>query len=307
MRCRGVLLVGRAVADVAVEDQERRAPLRLPEDLERVLDPLDVVRVAHPEDVPPVGEKARRDVLGERDPRRPLDRDVVVVVDPAEVVEAEVAREGGRLGRDPFHHAAVSGDGEDAVVEDVEAGTVVTGGEPLLADRHPDAGRDALPERTGGAFDAGDPAVFGVARRLAVELAESADVVERHGRLPEPLVLGVHGLDARQVEDRPEEHRGVPVRQDEPVAVRPDRVFRVEVHHPVPERVDERREGHRRSGMAGLRLLDRVDRQGADRVDRQLLEVRGAHVACLPRPSGSASVSRAATLPRRRRCRSSWL
>ena len=62
-----VLLVRRAVADVAVEDDERGAALGLPEDLQGVLDAIDVVGVAHPQDVPPVTQEPGRDVLRERD------------------------------------------------------------------------------------------------------------------------------------------------------------------------------------------------------------------------------------------------
>src|SRR5207249_5671195 len=66
---RRVVLVRGAVADVAVEDDERGAPLRLPEDAERVLDALEIVDVAHAEAVPAVGEKPRGDVLGEGEAR----------------------------------------------------------------------------------------------------------------------------------------------------------------------------------------------------------------------------------------------
>src|SRR5262249_14497050 len=90
---RGVLLVGGTVTDVAVEDDQRGAPLRLPEDGEGALDALPVVGVADAQDVPPICEKPRRDVLGEGDVGVTLDGDVVVVVDPAEVVEAEVTGE----------------------------------------------------------------------------------------------------------------------------------------------------------------------------------------------------------------------
>ena len=86
--------------------------------------------------------------------------------------------------------------------------------------------------------------------------------------LPERLVLGVHRLGAGQVQHRPEQHRGMAVRQHEAVAIGPDRVLRIEAHDAVPERVDQRRERHRRAGMAGLGLLHRVHGERADRVDR---------------------------------------
>jgi hypothetical protein len=91
VRVGGVLLVRRAVADVAVQNDEGRPALGLPEDLQRVLDALDVVGVADPQHVPAVAQEAGRDVFGEGDARVAFDGDVVVVVDPAEVVEAEMA------------------------------------------------------------------------------------------------------------------------------------------------------------------------------------------------------------------------
>ena len=63
----GVLLVWRAVADMAVQDDEGRPALRLLENLQSMLDAIDVVGIAHAQDVPPVAQKAGRDVLGEGD------------------------------------------------------------------------------------------------------------------------------------------------------------------------------------------------------------------------------------------------
>ena len=48
VRLGGVLLVRRAVADVAVDDDQRRPPLLLLEDLERPGEQLEVVGVARP-------------------------------------------------------------------------------------------------------------------------------------------------------------------------------------------------------------------------------------------------------------------
>ena len=106
----GALSVGRAVADAAVEDDERGPALGLLKDPERVLDAIDVVGVADAQHVPPVGQEAGRDVLGERQVGAPLDGDVVVVEDPTEVIQAQVAGERCRLGADAFHQAAVAAD-----------------------------------------------------------------------------------------------------------------------------------------------------------------------------------------------------
>src|SRR5437016_11889481 len=179
VRRSGVLLVRRAIADVAVHDDESGSARRLPEDLQGMLDAVDVVCVADAQDVPPVPEEPGRDVLREGDARVPLDGDVVVVVEPAEVVEAEVPCQRRRLRRHALHHAAVPAHGVDVVVEDVEARPVVSIREPLLRDRHADAGGDALAEWARGRLDARHPVVLRMPGRLAVELAESSDVVER--------------------------------------------------------------------------------------------------------------------------------
>src|SRR5262245_29397106 len=114
-----------------------------------------------------------RDVLREGDARVSLDGDVIVVVEPAEVVEAEVSRQRRGLRRDAFHHAAVPAHGVDTVVEDVEPRPVVSIREPLLRDRHADARGDALAERARGRLDARYPVVLRMSGALAVELAES--------------------------------------------------------------------------------------------------------------------------------------
>jgi hypothetical protein len=112
-----------------------------------------------------------------------------------------------------------------------------------------------------------------------VELPEILDVVQRDRGLAQNLVLRVDGFHARQVQHRVEQHRGVAHREDEAVAVRPDRVFRVEAQDFVPEQVGDRGHRHRRAGVAGVRGLHGVHRERADGVDCELVErvVGGTH------------------------------
>jgi hypothetical protein len=119
--------------------------------------------------------------------------------------------------------------------------------------------------------------VLGVTRGFAVELAKVADVVARHRGLSQSLVVGIHRLCLGKVEHRPEQHRGVTVREHEPIAVGPDRVLRVEAHDAVPDRVDQRGERHRRAGVPRLGLLDRVNRKRADGIDTQLINFHACH------------------------------
>src|SRR5262249_41159357 len=207
--CCSVLLMRRTIADVAVQNDERRTTLCLSEDGPRLLDPLTIVRVADPQDVPSISEEASRDIFAECQARAPLDCDVVVVVDPAQIVEAEMAGQRCRFGRNTLHQAAITANGIDVVVEDLETGLVVTAGEPLLGDRHPDAGGNALPQGTSRSLDARHPMIFRVTGRLAVELAEPADVVERHRGLTQSFVVGVHGSRAAEMKRRPKQHRSM--------------------------------------------------------------------------------------------------
>ena len=110
---------------------------------------------------------------------------------------------------------------------------------------------------------------------LRVELTERLEVVERHRGLPEDLVVGIDGAHAREVEQRPEQRRRVAFGEHEAVAVRPDRVLRVEAHEPLPQGVRDRGDAHRRARVARVRLLDRVHAKSADRVDGQRVQVGG--------------------------------
>src|SRR5215469_1990535 len=86
-----VLFVWRTVADVAVQHNECRTALRFPKDIERVFDATEVVCIANAQDVPAVPEESCLHVLRECEARAALDRDVIILVDPAEIVEAEVS------------------------------------------------------------------------------------------------------------------------------------------------------------------------------------------------------------------------
>src|SRR6185437_10050511 len=122
-------------------------------------------------------EEACRDILIKRNAGIAVNRDVVVIVDPAEVIEREMAGERRGLGAHALHHVAVATYRVDVVAEDLEIRAIVAAGEPRLGDRHADAVRDALAERTGRRLDARHPSIFGMTRRLAAELAEAADIV----------------------------------------------------------------------------------------------------------------------------------
>jgi hypothetical protein len=73
---------------------------------------------------------------------------------------------------DAFHQAAVAQEHIGEVVDDGVAGAVELGGQQLLGQRHAHRVGQALAQRAGGGFHAGRDAHLGVARGLAVQLAE---------------------------------------------------------------------------------------------------------------------------------------
>src|SRR5262245_15309357 len=85
----------------------------------------------------------------------------------------------------------------------------------------------------------------------------------------------------------------MPHREHEAVTVSPDRVVRIEAQLPLPERIDDGRQGHWRPRVAGVGLLNGVHRERADRVDAELVQF-GAHcwllstAGCFTRPPPEA-------------------
>ncbi len=108
---------------------------------------------------------------------------------------------------------------------------------------------------------------------VRVELPEHLQVIPGDGQPAEHLVVGVDRPHPAQVQQRPQQRRGVPFGQHKPVPVGPDRVGRVEPEEALPQHVGDRRDAHRSAGMAGLRPLDGVHAQTADRVDGQRVRV----------------------------------
>jgi len=94
VRARGILLMRRTIADMALDDDQARPIVNALGDRDRVGDPLTIVGVADPLHVPAIVEKTPGDVLAEGECGVPLDRDVVAVVDPAEIAESNSVNPG---------------------------------------------------------------------------------------------------------------------------------------------------------------------------------------------------------------------
>jgi hypothetical protein len=246
------------------DDQARAVDLLLcglvgGSELVEVVDVVDVL------DVPPVGLEPLALVLRrERERRRAVDRDAVVVVEIGQLAEAEMAGDRRGLACHSFHQVAVGADRVDPVVDDLLVRSVVALREEALGDPEPDTVPDPLSQRPRRGLDAGRVTVLGVPWGARAPLPELLQVVERQ------VVAG-------QVQRGVLEDAGVAGREHEPVPIRPRRVGRVVPHELRVEEVRDRREGHCRSRMAGVRLLHRVHREHPDRVDRAPLQVIRGH------------------------------
>ena len=226
-----VLLVRAAEADVRADRDDRRA-LVGPRRRDGRLDLVEVVAVLDPRRVPAVRLVALGDVLRPGHRRRPVELDVVVVVQHDELAEPQVPRQRRHLRRDALLEVAVGRDDVRPVVDDVVPVAVELGRQATLGDGHPDRVRQPLPERPGRRLDARRQPRLRVARRLRPPL-------------PERLELRQRQVVAGEVEQRVEQHRGVPSRQHEPVAVGPVGVTRGVAQEPRPQHVRHRRGAHR--------------------------------------------------------------
>src|SRR5262245_14679356 len=108
-------LMRRAVADVAIQNDQRWPALRLPESRERRLDLVKVIGIANNQHVPSIAAEALGNILAESDARLALNSDVVVVVDPAQVIETEMTCQRGGFRADALHQAAIAADGVDVI------------------------------------------------------------------------------------------------------------------------------------------------------------------------------------------------
>jgi len=91
----GLIQGGREVVALAAMPEWRAANLggeHVPAEAQRaLLDAIDVVGIADSQDIPSVCQKPGRYILSEGDARVAFDGDVIVVVDPAEIVESQMS------------------------------------------------------------------------------------------------------------------------------------------------------------------------------------------------------------------------
>src|SRR5690348_2577402 len=191
--------------------------------------------------VPFVSGEARCDVFIECEAGMAFDGDVIVVIEPAEILQLEMAGEGGSFAGNALQHVAVAADGVDLEVEHRKIGAIEMLREPIAGDSHADAVGDALAKRAGGGFDAGSPAVLGMAGAFAIELAETLDVFEFDGKFAEALVFWIDGFHSGEMKERIKQHGGVAIGEHEAITIGPNGIVRIKTQKLLPESIGNRR------------------------------------------------------------------
>ena len=258
----GAGLGGETEADRRAAGDQRRLVSSL-SGLDRLENRLRVVAVDAQR--PPAGGAEAHELVnrvGERG--LAVDRYAVVVVKHDQLGEPEMAGDGDRFLADALHQVAVRGEHVGVVVDHFAE----FGRQHPLGERHADRRREPLAQRTGRRLDPERMAVFRVAGGLGAGLTERLQVSERQA---------VAAADAGQIEQGIEQHRAVAGRQYEAVAVGPFRVGGVELEDVAEQHRGEVRRAHGQAGMTAFGLLDRVDRQEADRVRHRVVRDLSRH------------------------------
>ncbi len=146
MRSSGILLVRRPVTYMAVEHDKRRAISFAAELVDRLGDSLAVIGVAHMLDIPAIGEEPRSDIVAKGEFGTAFDRHTVIVINPEQVSELQMAGDRGGFAGHTLHHVAVAAEHIDAVVEQRELRPVEPFGEEARGDCHADRIAAALTE-----------------------------------------------------------------------------------------------------------------------------------------------------------------
>jgi hypothetical protein len=83
--------VRRPITDVAVENDQRRPAFGFLKNCKSVFDPLQIIGIVDALHVPLIGKETRGYVFGKGDAGVAFDGDVVVVVDPTQILEPKMS------------------------------------------------------------------------------------------------------------------------------------------------------------------------------------------------------------------------
>ena len=257
---KGVLFMGRAIAEVGPHHDDGRPFGIFPGGTKGLLDCTQVVAVIDRLDVPAVGLEPFRAVLSKGEICACGKGDMIVVIKTDELPELEMSGKRGGFVGDAFHQIAVTGKDIGEVVDDLETGTVVATGQIPFRHGQTHAVSETLAERSRRDFHPGRMSPLRMAGGMASPLPELSDLFERK-------------VISRQVEEAIEEHRTMPSGQDKAVPVKPAGVRGVMFQKTSPQHISHGSSAERHSRMSAIGLLNGVDRQEADRIYAEFVQL----------------------------------
>ena len=195
---------------------------------------------------------------------RSVDRDLVVVEQDNQPLQPEMPGQRNRLVAQALHQAAITGDDIGVVIHEIITEARI---QQPFGQRHADRRRNALAERPSGGLDPRRVAIFGMPRRVRSPLPECPELVQ------------CHGLIAGQVQQRVEQHRTVARGQHKTVAIRPERVGRIEFEEAREQHRGDVGHAHRHPRMTRFRVFNVIDREKADRIGH----IRMRHIRTVAR------------------------
>src|ERR1051326_5794669 len=113
------------------------------------------------------------------------------------------------------------------MVNNLESGPIVTGGQIRFGDGHSHSVAKSLTERASGSLYAWSQAALGMTGRETTPLTELLDLLEGQ-------------IIAREIQQAVQQHRPVTGRQDESVTIKPLRIDRVVPEPPCPQHIRHR-------------------------------------------------------------------
>ena len=253
-------LVGASVSDLGFQHDQGGTLLFLSRRIQCGGDGLGIVAVFNGLHMPVAGVKASVHIFGEGNIGTSLDGYPVVVIHDDQTCQAEMAGQGSRLGRKPFHEIPITTHDIGVVIDDGGVRPVEAGRQVTLRHGHAHGVGKPLAERTGGRLHARGMTVFGMPRRLAAPLPKVFQIIEAQ------VITG-------QMKQTIQQHRGMTARKDKPIPIDPLGIGRIVLQVLRPEDIGRRGESHRSTGMPGIGLLDRVHGKRSNGVDAHGVEI----------------------------------
>jgi len=196
----GILLVRRAVADVAVNHNERRFVAVCEEVFVSARQLQQIIGISNARHVPAIADETGHGVVAVRPACRTVQGHAIVVVNPAKISKLKMTGQRGRFSRYAFHQVPIATERIDVKVEKIETGPIEVPGQELCCDGHSYAVADTLSKRPRSGFYAGGQVRLRMARRAAIQLSEPLDLLHGHGEVLLDLAVLVNVPHARQMQ-----------------------------------------------------------------------------------------------------------